>query len=90
MTLTSSQKLALQNGRISHYQIPMDRCPSPFLLHLSAMLIMCTLNPVNKSRMVNVSDHEVPMYVRLTPVQQAHIAKYALANGNKASASTLT
>ena len=29
-------------------------------------------------------------YVKLTPVQQAHIAKYALANGNKASASTLT
>ena len=29
-------------------------------------------------------------YVKLTPVQQAHIAKYALANGNKASVSTLT
>ena len=27
--------------------------------------------------------------IKLTPVQQAHIAKYALANGNKASASTL-
>ena len=29
-------------------------------------------------------------YVNLTPVQQANIAKYALANGNKASVSTLT
>ena len=29
-------------------------------------------------------------YVKLTPVQQIHVAKYALANGNKASASTLT
>ena len=29
-------------------------------------------------------------YVKLTPVQHVHIAKYALANGNKARASTLT
>ena len=29
-------------------------------------------------------------YVKLIPVQQAHITKYALANGNKVSASTLT
>ena len=29
-------------------------------------------------------------YVELTPVQQAHTAKYALANGNKVSVSTLT
>ena len=28
-------------------------------------------------------------YVKLTPVQQAHIGKYALANGNKVSTSTL-
>ena len=75
MTLTSSQELALQNGRISCYQIPMDHYPPPFTLQLSKMLTMRTLDPVNKSRVVNVSDH---------------IAKYALANGNKASTSTLT
>ena len=78
MTLTSSQELALQNGRISRYQIPMDRYPTPFPLQLTEMLTMHTLNPVkdyidsvpgvyiiydpvNKSRVVNVSDHEVPM-----------------------------
>ena len=69
MTLTSSQKFALQNGRISQYQIPMDRYLPPFPLHLSEMLMMRTLNPVNKSRVMNVSDHEVPTYIRLTPVQ---------------------
>ena len=37
-------------------------------------------NPVNKSRVVNVGS-----YVKLTPVQQVQIVKYALTNGNKAA-----
>ena len=44
---------------------------------------MHTVNPL-KSRVVKVSDCEACTYVKLTPVQQAQITKYALANGNKA------
>ena len=61
MTLTSSQEFALQNSRISCYQIPMDHYPPPFTLQLSEMITMRTLDPVNKARVVNISDHEVPM-----------------------------
>ena len=42
-----------------------------------------TLNPVNNSRVVNLNAQG--FYVKLTPVQKAQIAKYALANGNKAA-----
>ena len=61
MTLTSSQELAIQNGRISRYQIPMDHYSPPFPLQLSEILMMHTLDPVIISRVVNISDHEVPM-----------------------------
>ena len=72
------------NGKISNYQIPVDLYPPSFQLKLFEMLTMHTLSPLTESTIpTGECKQSRDSYVKLIPVQQAQIAKYVLASGNK-------
>ena len=73
-----------------HYQIPLDLYPSSFQLKLFETLTMHTLlSLTDATNLGGARDVECiqsqDSYEKLITVQQAQIAKYALASGNKAT-----